>query len=153
MRLFADENFPRPAVVALREAGLDLLWIAETHPGAPDDEVLAHCISTRRTLLTFDKDFGEPAFRLTPQTPGEVGRLGTGRDWISALLGGLLQRSHPAQYPYETPSARARLNHQSPNAAIDQNSNKIPTEGSIGNMLMKFRFAAPVVVLNEPGES
>ena len=85
MRLFADENFPRPAVAALREAGLDVLWIAETNPGAPDDEVLAQCISTRRTLLTFDKDFGELAyrrglpsdcgiilFRLTPQTPEEV---------------------------------------------------------------------------------
>ena len=35
----------------------------------------------------------------------------------------------------------------------DQNSNRIPTEGRIGNMLMKFRFAAPVVVLYEPGES
>ena len=88
MRLFADENFPRPAVAALREAGLDLLWIAETHPGAPDDEVLAQCFSTHRTLLTFDKDFGELAyhrglpsdcgiilFRLTNQTPNEVAAL------------------------------------------------------------------------------
>ena len=78
MRLFADENFPRPAVAALREAGLDVLWIAETNPGA----------STRRTLLTFDKDFGELAyrrglpsdcgiilFRLTPQSPDEVAAL------------------------------------------------------------------------------
>ena len=75
-------------MVALREGGLDLLWIAETHPGAPDDEVLAQCISTRRTLLTFDKDFGELAyrrglpsdcgimlFRLIPQTPDEVAAL------------------------------------------------------------------------------
>ncbi len=85
MKLFADENFPRPAVMALREIGIDVLWIAETHPGAPDDEVLAQCISTKRTLLTFDKDFGELAyrsglpadcgiilFRVTPQTPEEV---------------------------------------------------------------------------------
>ena len=88
MRLFADENFPRPAVAALRAAGLNVEWIAETNPGAPDDQVLAKCISTRRTLLTFDKDFGELAyrrglpsdcgiilFRLTPQTPGEVASL------------------------------------------------------------------------------
>ena len=64
MRFFADENFPRPAVAALREAGLDVLWIAKTNPGAPDDEVLAQCISTHRTLLTFDKDFtSDPQFR------------------------------------------------------------------------------------------
>jgi predicted nuclease of predicted toxin-antitoxin system len=85
MRLLADENFPRPAVVALREAGLDVQWIAETDPGAPDDEVLAICLATHRTLLTFDKDFGELAyrrdlpadcgiilFRITPQAPDEV---------------------------------------------------------------------------------
>ena len=53
--------------------------------GAPDEEVLALCVSTNRTLLTFDKDFGELAyrtglpaqcgivlFRVTPQTPDEV---------------------------------------------------------------------------------
>jgi len=88
MRVLADENFPGAAVATLREAGLDVLWIAETNPGAPDDEVLAQCIATRRTLLTFDKDFGELAyrrgltsdcgiilFRLSPQTPAEVSAL------------------------------------------------------------------------------
>jgi predicted nuclease of predicted toxin-antitoxin system len=88
MRLFADENFPRPAVAALRESGADVIWIAETHPGASDDEVLAQCVTTKRTLLTFDKDFGELAyrrglpadcgiipFRLTPQNPQEVAAL------------------------------------------------------------------------------
>ena len=88
MRLLADENFPRPAVVALREAGVDVLWIAETGSGMSDDEVLAQCIATHRTLLTFDKDFGELAyrrslpsgcgiilFRITPQTPDEVAAL------------------------------------------------------------------------------
>lgn len=99
MRLLADENVPRTAVVALRGAGFDILWIAETNPGAPDDEILAQCISTRRTLLTFDKDFGELAyrrclpsdcgivlFRITPQTPSEIAALavaaiGSQPDW------------------------------------------------------------------------
>lgn len=88
MMLLAEENFPRPAVAALREAGLDVLWIAEADPGAADDEVLALCVAARRTLLTFDKDFGELAyrrslpadcgiilFRITPQTPEEVATL------------------------------------------------------------------------------
>jgi hypothetical protein len=47
MRLLAGENFPRPAIVTLREAGLDVVSIAETGPGARDDEVLAQCIATR----------------------------------------------------------------------------------------------------------
>lgn len=37
MTFLADENFPRPAVQALREAGFDVLWIAQTNPGAADD--------------------------------------------------------------------------------------------------------------------
>ena len=85
MRLLADENFPRPAVAELRQAGYDVLWIAESNPGAPDEEVLALSISTHRTLLTFDKDFGELAyrqglpsdcgvvlFRITPQSPDTI---------------------------------------------------------------------------------
>jgi predicted nuclease of predicted toxin-antitoxin system len=88
MIFLADENFPRPAVAALREGGLDVLWIAETNPGAPDDDVLARCVATERTLLTFDKDFGELAyrrglpatcgivlFRITPQSPNEIAEL------------------------------------------------------------------------------
>ena len=88
MSFLADENFPRPAVDALRLAGFDVLWIAESNPGAPDEEVLTLSISTERTLLTFDKDFGELAyhrglpahcgivlFRLTPQSPDEAASL------------------------------------------------------------------------------
>jgi hypothetical protein len=48
--MMLDENFPRPAVAALREAGLDVLWIAETSTGAADDEVLAECVATHRTF-------------------------------------------------------------------------------------------------------
>ena len=88
MTFLADENFPRPAVESLRKVGIDVLWIAESNPGAPDDEVLALAVSTQRTLLTFDKDFGELAyrrklpaqcgivlFRVTPQSPDEAASL------------------------------------------------------------------------------
>jgi Domain of unknown function (DUF5615) len=40
MIFLADENFPRPAVEALRQAGFDVLWITEANLGATDDEVL-----------------------------------------------------------------------------------------------------------------
>jgi len=39
--LLADENFPGPAVAALRAVGYDLLWVAELRPGIPDKEVVA----------------------------------------------------------------------------------------------------------------
>lgn len=63
MRLLANENFPADAVLALREAGYDVLWIRETAPGIADPEVLARAVQAERILLTFDKDFGELAYR------------------------------------------------------------------------------------------
>jgi hypothetical protein len=83
MKFLADENFPRPAIRALRKAGWDVFSIAEECPGIPDEDVAALCAGQQRILLTFDKDFGElvfhrglPAgsgvvlFRVTPGFPG-----------------------------------------------------------------------------------
>ncbi|MBM3757995.1 MAG: hypothetical protein FJW38_28935 [Acidobacteria bacterium] len=63
MKFVADENFPGAALRLLRRSGFDVASIAEAHPGIPDTEVLALASSEGRTLLTFDKDFGELAFR------------------------------------------------------------------------------------------
>lgn len=122
MKLLAAENFPRPAVTALREAGLDVLWIAETNPGAPDGEVLAQCVATQRTLLTFDKDFGELAyrrglpagcgivlFRITSQTPDEIAALavaaiGSQPDWSGRFSVVTPQRIRVRPLPARGPS-------------------------------------------------
>jgi predicted nuclease of predicted toxin-antitoxin system len=63
MRFLADENFPRPAVRALREAGLELVWVSEDNSGSVDEDVLGRCTGGKLTLLTLDKDFGELVFR------------------------------------------------------------------------------------------
>ena len=63
MKFLADENLPRPALNELRQAGFDVFSIAEANTGAFDDEVLNISMSSSRTLLTFDKDFGELANR------------------------------------------------------------------------------------------
>lgn len=63
MRALADENFPRPALESLRQAGWDVASVAETRPGSPDVEVARECAREGRVLLTFDKDFGEMVFR------------------------------------------------------------------------------------------
>jgi predicted nuclease of predicted toxin-antitoxin system len=88
MRFLADENFPRPALEALRKAGWEVVSIAEECPGVPDEDVAALCAAQERILLTFDKDFGElvfrrglPAgsgvvlFRLTPDSPAEAAEV------------------------------------------------------------------------------
>ena len=63
MRFLADENFPGAAVESLREAGHDVAWIAAEAPSSSDRAVLARAIEEARVLLTFDKDFGELAWR------------------------------------------------------------------------------------------
>jgi predicted nuclease of predicted toxin-antitoxin system len=62
-KFLANENVPAEAVQAARQAGYDLAWITESSPGADDDAVLATALAERRVLVTFDKDFGELAFR------------------------------------------------------------------------------------------
>ena len=63
MRLLANENFPRLAVTELRTAGHDVTWVREDSPGAEDAAVLRRAQAENRILITFDKDFGELAFR------------------------------------------------------------------------------------------
>ncbi len=85
MKFVADENFPRPALEALRKAGWEVFSVAEENPGIPDEDVAALCADQQGILLTFDKDFGElifrhglpvgkgvVLFRMTPQTPEEA---------------------------------------------------------------------------------
>ena len=63
-RLLADENVPGPAIAALRQAGHDVAWMHEDAPRTPDLEVLKRAQGEKRVVVTFDKDFGELAFRL-----------------------------------------------------------------------------------------
>ncbi len=88
MRILADENFPGDAVEALRARGHDVLWVRVEAPGIGDREVLGRAQAEDRIVLTFDKDFGELAFRfglpatsgvilfrVATQSPGGVARL------------------------------------------------------------------------------
>jgi predicted nuclease of predicted toxin-antitoxin system len=61
MRFLANENFPGTAVTALIAAGHDVMWVRNAAPGMSDPDVLAWAARDERTILTFDKDFGELA--------------------------------------------------------------------------------------------
>ncbi len=63
MRILANENFPSDAVTALQARGHDVAWIRTDAPGSSDPQVLARAQAEDRILVTFDKDFGELAFR------------------------------------------------------------------------------------------
>jgi len=63
VNLLADEGIDQPIVVALRQDGHDVVYIAELSPGVSDDDVLDRANDQGRVLLTADKDFGEMVFR------------------------------------------------------------------------------------------
>jgi predicted nuclease of predicted toxin-antitoxin system len=73
MRILANENFSALVVDALRQAGHDVTWIRTAMPGISDQEVLKHAMAEERILVTFDKDFGELAYRsCLPATCGVI---------------------------------------------------------------------------------
>ena len=73
MKWLANENFPRAAVLALQAIGEEVVWIRDTTPGITDVEVLSRAMTEERILITFDKDFGELAYRSKlPATCGIV---------------------------------------------------------------------------------
>jgi predicted nuclease of predicted toxin-antitoxin system len=59
MKFLADESCAGPVIQALREAGHDVLAIAEAARGAVDEAVMARALGERRILITEDPDFGE----------------------------------------------------------------------------------------------
>ncbi len=71
MRILANENFPGPVIRTLRQRGHDVLSVKEAMRSASDRTVLVRAQQERRLLVTFDKDFGELAYRLG--LPAECG--------------------------------------------------------------------------------
>jgi predicted nuclease of predicted toxin-antitoxin system len=69
MRILADENVPVVAVKALRGRGHNVSWIREESPGIEDIAVLTKAKEEQRLLITFDKDFGELAFKRRMPSP------------------------------------------------------------------------------------
>jgi predicted nuclease of predicted toxin-antitoxin system len=73
MRFLADENVPGDAVDELKAAGHDIVWVRTVAPGSKDEDILELATREERIILTFDKDFGELAWRAgLPASPGIV---------------------------------------------------------------------------------
>jgi predicted nuclease of predicted toxin-antitoxin system len=57
-RLYRNENFPQPVVLALRALGHDVLTVLKTgrsDQAWPDEEVLAYALRENRILLTLNR--------------------------------------------------------------------------------------------------
>jgi predicted nuclease of predicted toxin-antitoxin system len=63
LRILANENVPGETVEAMRREGYDVTWVRTDAPGSSDEDILAQAQTEGRVLMTFDKDFGELAFR------------------------------------------------------------------------------------------
>jgi predicted nuclease of predicted toxin-antitoxin system len=56
MNFVADESCAAPVIRALREAGPDVIAIAEVSRAATDDQVLDRALTEDRVLITEDSD-------------------------------------------------------------------------------------------------
>lgn len=63
MKLLANENFPLKSVLHLRSQGFDIVSIGTDNPSVKDNVVMGIAISEKRTILTFDRDYGELIFK------------------------------------------------------------------------------------------
>jgi predicted nuclease of predicted toxin-antitoxin system len=73
VRILADENFPGPLILELRRRGHEVASVKDLMRGADDRAVLARAQEESRLVVTFDKDFGELAYRFgLPATSGII---------------------------------------------------------------------------------
>jgi predicted nuclease of predicted toxin-antitoxin system len=113
-RLLVNENFPAPAVMSLRTAGLDVLAIGEATPGMLDTDVLTQAVRERRWLITFDTDYGELLFARHHEPPPVVVLLrvhsykpANPAGWLLELIAGEKFREGMF-YVYDGESLRSR---------------------------------------------
>ncbi len=63
MKLLANENFPLRSILYLRSKGFDISSIGTENPSIHDKTVMDIAIKEERTILTFDRDYGELIFK------------------------------------------------------------------------------------------
>jgi hypothetical protein len=112
-RLYANENFPLPAVEALRRLGHDVLTTQDTGKSGqaiPDEEVLAFAVTQGRILLTLNR---KHFIRLHGEQPGHAGIIACTFDPDFA---GLANRIHDSLHE-QSDLSRQLIRIQRPNRA------------------------------------
>jgi predicted nuclease of predicted toxin-antitoxin system len=72
MKFLADENVDAGVVAYLRACGHDVAYAAETPARTNDALLLETAARERRTLIPFDRDFGELVFLRKIKTHGVI---------------------------------------------------------------------------------
>ena len=113
-KLLANENVAADVVSALRADGHDGVWIKEVGRGSTNEVVLAMALAENRVLLTFDKDFGELAFRLgRPATPGVI---------LLRLAYDPLNTWYVSRKPFSLKAIPGKVTSPSPRKAVSESS-------------------------------
>ena len=63
MKFLANENFPLKSILYLRKKGFNVTSIGIDNPTIQDNIVMNIAIREERTILTFDRDYGELIFK------------------------------------------------------------------------------------------
>ncbi|MCO6436094.1 MAG: DUF5615 family PIN-like protein [Phycisphaerae bacterium] len=78
LSILADENVPSAVVEALQRADHEVRWARVDFPGESDSFLCELAQRESRLLFTFDKDFGELAFRSSLDSDAGGALLRTG---------------------------------------------------------------------------
>ena len=63
IKLLANENFPLNSVHYLIAKGFDISAIGIDNPSIKNSDVMSIAIKEKRTIITFDRDYGELIFK------------------------------------------------------------------------------------------
>ena len=91
MKILANENIPLLSVKVLEKAGYDIKYIGTECPSITDEEIMQIAISEDRTIITFDRDYGELIYKYGYKPQGGVIYLRI-RDFEPSELGEYLVR-------------------------------------------------------------
>lgn len=72
MRIIADESCDFAIIRGLRDAGYDVMAVAESMAGSSDERVIEVATSERKLLITEDKDFGQLVFAAATKSSGII---------------------------------------------------------------------------------
>ena len=68
----ANENFPRPCTLILRDNGYQVKSIQEDYQGISDEDVIKIALNEKLIILTFDRDYGELIFKYAIENPPAI---------------------------------------------------------------------------------
>ena len=63
MKLLANENIPLQSVQIIDNSGFDIKLIGKELAGITDESIIKYANEEKRTIITFDSDYGELIFK------------------------------------------------------------------------------------------